>query len=186
MEDAAGIRAGDQEAFRLLVERHSHALFRLAYRMTGNEHDAEDVVQEALVKAYRGLDRFEERALVGTWLYRITSNCAFDLLRSRQRRGRLVGGGDPDEDGFPEVPSADPGPDRLATSSEIRQRVDVALARMSARERSAFVLRHFEGRPLQEIGESLGMDVNATKQSILRAVRKVRQVLTPLVEEPSR
>ncbi|HEY6554769.1 MAG TPA: sigma-70 family RNA polymerase sigma factor, partial [Vicinamibacteria bacterium] len=88
MEDAAGIRAGDQEAFRLLVERHSHALFRLAYRMTGNEHDAEDVVQEALVKAYRGLDRFEERAEVGTWLYRITSNCAFDLLRSRQRRGR--------------------------------------------------------------------------------------------------
>jgi RNA polymerase sigma-70 factor (ECF subfamily) len=182
MEDAAGVRAGDQEAFRLLVERHSHALFRLAYRMTGNEHDAEDVVQEALVKAYRGLDRFEERAGVGTWLYRITANCAFDLLRSRQRRGRLIGGGDPDEDGFPEAPSTDPGPDRLATSSEIRQRVDVALARMSARERSAFVLRHFEGRPLQEIGESLGMDLSATKQSILRAVRKVRQVLGPWVE----
>jgi RNA polymerase sigma-70 factor (ECF subfamily) len=179
MEDAAGVRAGDQEAFRLLVERHSHALFRLAFRMTGNEHDAEDVVQEALVKAYRGLDRFEERAEVGTWLYRITSNCAFDLLRSRQRRARLIVGGDPDEDYFLEAPSGDPGPDRLAGSNEIRQRVEVALARMSARERSAFVLRHFEGRPLQEIGESLGMDLSATKQSILRAVRKVRQVLGP-------
>jgi RNA polymerase sigma-70 factor (ECF subfamily) len=182
MEDAAavaGAQAGDKEAFRLLVERHSHALFRLAYRMTGNEHDAEDVVQEALVKAYRSLDRFEERAAVGSWLYRITSNCAFDLLRSRQRRGRLIAAGDPEGDGFLEAPSGDPGPDRLAASSEIRRRVDVALARMSARERSAFVLRHFEGRPLSEIGESLGMDLNATKQSILRAVRKVRQVLGP-------
>jgi RNA polymerase sigma-70 factor (ECF subfamily) len=182
MEDAAavaGARAGDKEAFRLLVERHSHALFRLAYRMTGNEHDAEDVVQEALVKAYRSLDRFEDRASVGSWLYRITANCAFDVLRSKQRRGRLIGDGDPD-DGSPDAPSTDPGPDRLAESSEIRQRVDVALARMSVRERSAFVLRHFEGRPLSEIGESLGMDLNSTKQSILRAVRKVRQVLGPL------
>jgi RNA polymerase sigma-70 factor, ECF subfamily len=182
MEDAAavaGARAGDKEAFRLLVERHSHALFRLAYRMTGNEHDAEDVVQEALVKAYRSLDRFEDRSSVGSWLYRITANCAFDALRSKQRRGRLIGDGDQDDAAL-ETPSADPGPDRLAASSEIRQRVDVALARMSVRERSAFVLRHFEGRPLNEIGESLGMDLNATKQSILRAVRKVRLVLGPL------
>ena len=182
MEDAAavaGARAGDKEAFRLLVERHSHALFRLAYRMTGNEHDAEDVVQDALVKAYKSLDQFEDRSSVGSWLYRITSNCAFDLLRARQRRGRLVGDGDP-EDAVLETPSAEPGPDRLTASSEIRDRVDVALARMSARERSAFVLRHFEGLSLNEIGESLDMDLNATKQSILRAVRKVRQVLGPL------
>jgi RNA polymerase sigma-70 factor, ECF subfamily len=184
MEDAAavaGARAGDKEAFRLLVERHSHALFRLAYRMTGNEHDAEDVVQEALVKAYRSLDRFEDRSSVGSWLYRITANCAYDSLRSKQRRGRLMGDGDP-EDAVLETPSADPGPDRLAASSEIRQRVDVALARMSVRERSAFVLRHFEGRPLNEIGESLGMDLNATKQSILRAVQKVRLVIGPLTD----
>ena len=186
MEDAAAVaraRAGDQEAFRLLVERHSHALFRLAYRMTGNEHDAEDVVQEALVKAYRSLDRFEDRSSVGSWLYRIASNCAFDLLRARQRRepaGRRRGSR---RRRVPEAPSTEPGPERLAASVEIRRRVDVALARMSARERSAFVLRHFEGRPLNEIGESLGMDLNSTKQSILRAVRKVRQVLEPLVEE---
>jgi len=185
MEDAAAVaraRAGDKEAFRLLVERHSPALFRLAYRMTGNEHDAEDVVQEALVKAYKSLDRFEDRSSVGSWLYRITSNCAFDLLRARQRRGRLVGDGDP-EDAVLEAPSGAPGPERLAASIEIRERVGIALARMSARERSAFVLRHFEGKPLSEIGESLGMDLSSTKQSILRAVRKVRQVLEPLVEE---
>jgi RNA polymerase sigma-70 factor (ECF subfamily) len=185
MEDAAAVaraRAGDREAFRLLVERHSHALFRLAFRMTGNEHDAEDVVQEAFIKAYRSLDRFEERSHVGSWLYRIASNCAFDLLRSRQRRERLVDDRSPGEDGFAQTPSLEPDPERLAASADVRRRIDVALARMSARERSAFVLRHFEGRSLDEIGHALGLDVNATKQSILRAVRKVRQVMAPVVE----
>src|SRR5512134_471870 len=112
MEDAAAVakaRAGDREAFRLLVERHSHALFRLAFRMTGNEHDAEDVVQEAFIKAYRSLDRFEERSHVGSWLYRIASNCAFDVLRARQRReGRLES---MDEDDSPDLPAPEPGPD---------------------------------------------------------------------------
>ena len=181
MEDAAAVAAGDREAFRLLVERHSHVLFRLAYRMTGNEHDAEDVVQEAFIKAYRSLDRFEERSEVGSWLFRIASNCAFDLLRSRQRRERPWTGGSR-RNTFARTPSTDPDPERLAASADVRRKVDVALARMSARERSAFVLRHFEGRSLDEIGHALGMDVNATKQSILRAVRKVRQVLAPVVE----
>jgi RNA polymerase sigma-70 factor, ECF subfamily len=185
MEDAAAVakaRAGDREAFRLLVERHSHALFRLAFRMTGNEHDAEDVVQEAFIKAYRSLDRFEDRSQVGSWLYRITSNCAFDLLRSRQRRERLVDGSAPDEEVLDLAASTDPDPERLLASADVRRRIDVALARMSARERSAFVLRHFEGRSLDEIGRALGQDTSATKQSILRAVRKVRQVLAPVAE----
>jgi RNA polymerase sigma-70 factor (ECF subfamily) len=185
MEDAAAVakaRAGDREAFRHLVERHSPALFRLAYRMTGNEHDAEDVVQEAFIKAYRSLDRFEDRSLVGSWLYRITSNCAFDLLRARQRRERLVQDDEPEDDTVAVFPSTDPDPERLAASADVRRRIDVALARMSARERSAFVLRHFEGWSLEEIGQALGQDTSATKQSVLRAVRKVRQVLAPLVE----
>jgi RNA polymerase sigma-70 factor (ECF subfamily) len=185
MEDAAAVaqaRAGDREAFRLLVERHSHALFRLAYRMTGNEHDAEDVVQEAFVKAYRNLHRFEERSEVGSWLYRIASNCAFDLLRARQRRERLLDRTDPDDEVLDHAPAPGPSPERLAAATDVRRLLDVALARMSARERSAFVLRHFEGRTLAEIGEALGLDLNATKQSVLRAVRKVRHVLGPLAE----
>src|SRR6202161_1248424 len=75
---------GDQDAYRALVERHSRSLFRLAYRMTGNEHDAEEVVQEAMLRAYRRLDRFESRSNFGTWLYRIGVNCALDLMRKRR------------------------------------------------------------------------------------------------------
>jgi len=181
MDDATAVaqaRAGDSEAFRLLVERHSRALFKLAYRMTGNEHDAEDAVQEAFLKAYRSLDRFEERSQVGSWLYRIAANCAFDVLRRRQRRdGRLES---LDGEDSPEPQAETPGPDRLALGGDVRRHLDAALERMSPRERAAFVLRHFEGRSVKEIEVALGMDTTAVKQSVCRAVRKAREVLLPL------
>src|SRR5256885_16454502 len=83
----ARARSGDADAFRVLVERHSRALFGLAFRMTGNEQDAEDVVQESLLRAYKQLGKFDERSSFGTWLYRITVNCSLDVVRARKRRG---------------------------------------------------------------------------------------------------
>ena len=74
----AQAREGDPGAFRVLVERHSRNLFRLAYRMTGHQEDAEDVVQETFLRAYRQLAKFDERASFGTWLYRIAANCSLD------------------------------------------------------------------------------------------------------------
>ena len=180
MDEAAAVaraRDGDSEAFRVLVDRHSRALFRLAFRMTGNAHDAEDVVQEAFLKAYRGLDGFDERSQFGSWLYRIAANCAFDVLRARQRRdGRLES---MDEGDWADPPAPEPGPDRLALGEDVRRRVDAALSRMSPRERAAFVLRHFEGRSIREIGDALELDSEAVKQSVCRAVRKARRVLAP-------
>src|SRR5437867_1319721 len=82
-------RAGDSEGFRVLVERHSRAVFRLAYRMTGNAHDGEDVRREALPRAYRRLHQYPQRARSPSWLYRIAANCAFDLLqRQLAKRAR--------------------------------------------------------------------------------------------------
>src|SRR5579864_5041256 len=83
-------RSGDSDAFRVLVERHSRSLFRLAFRMTGNQQDAEDVVQESFMRAYKQLAKFDERASFGTWLYRIAANCSLDLVRSRKRRSEHV------------------------------------------------------------------------------------------------
>src|SRR6478752_7680431 len=82
----ARARQGDSEAFRALIEQHSRRAFQLAYRMTGNEQDAEDVVQEAFIRAYRQLNRFEARAHFSTWLHRIVANCSVDLIRSRRAR----------------------------------------------------------------------------------------------------
>jgi RNA polymerase sigma-70 factor, ECF subfamily len=174
----ARARAGDAEAFRLLVERHSRGVFRLAFRMTSNEHDAEDVVQETFLKAYRKLDAFEERAQFGSWLHRIAANCAYDLLRARLRRDERVEASEgPEGDRTLAVATADPGPDRLLAGREVRSRLKGALGRMSALERSAFTLRHVEGMSIAEISRALDLDTSAAKQSVFRAVRKLRQAL---------
>jgi len=175
----ARARQGDSDAFRALVERHSRSVFRLAYRMTGNEQDAEDVVQESFLRAYRQLGRFESRANFGTWLYRIVANCSVDLMRSKQARHDQVRGDSLDE--VMEMPAADaPGPDRMAQSAEIQERVQTALAGLSPLERAAFTLRHYEGRSIAEIGKTLGLGTSATKHSVFRAVRKLRAALEPL------
>src|SRR3954471_15607863 len=115
----ARARQGDSEAFRALVERHSRSVFRLEVRMTGNEQDAEDVVQEILLRAYKQLGRFDSRANFGTWLYRIVSNCSVDLMRSKQSR-HDISRRESLEDAI-ELPATDAaGPDRLAESGEIQ------------------------------------------------------------------
>src|ERR1700745_143037 len=146
----ARARQGDSEAFRELVERHSRSVFRLAFRMTGNEQDAEDVVQESFLRAYKQLGRFESRANFGTWLYRIVANCSVDLMRSKQARHDQAHGERPD--GGLGAPVGDtPGPERMAHSAEIHRRVQTALGTLSPLERAAFTLRHYEGRSIEEI-----------------------------------
>lgn len=175
--------AGDRDAFRVLVERHSRTLFRLAFRMTGNEQDAEEVVQEAFLRAYRRLDRFESRANFGTWVYRIAVNCSLDLLRRRKPQEELRAPDDRDtgEEAVLEIATTDPMPDRLALSGEIGEQVNIALAKLSPMERAAFMMRHDQGMSIEEIGRVLGTSMNATKNSVFRAVQKLRQELEPLV-----
>ena len=179
-------REGDQDAFRVLVERHSQALFRLAYRMTGNEHDAEDMVQETFLRACRQLSRFESRSSFHTWLHRIAANCSLDLLRKRQRRSDENGAVEP-ESGEPDsaILCHAPTPDQQLFHAEVRQRIDGAMDQLTPMERTAFVLRHFEGRSIEEIGTALGAGASATKQSIFRAVQKIRRALEPVVNATS-
>jgi RNA polymerase sigma-70 factor (ECF subfamily) len=181
----ARARQGDSDAFRALVEQHSRSVFRLAFRMTGNEQDAEDVVQESFLRAYRQLGRFESRANFGTWLYRIVSNCSVDLMRSKQARHDQVRGDSLDE-GAMELPAVDvPGPERMAQSAEIQTRVQRALRELSPLERAAFTLRHYEGRSIDEISATLGLGTSAAKHSVFRAVKKLRLALAPLRSQES-
>jgi RNA polymerase sigma-70 factor, ECF subfamily len=189
--DVALAQAGDEQAFRRLVERHSRGVFQLAFRLTGSEADAEDIVQDAFLKTYRELKRFESRSSFRTWLHRITVNCSYDLLRQRPRhkaepldlgdaeaglgQGGWTGGGvEPEADETSR-------PDRLAFGAEIQGRVRTAMDLLTPTERAAFVLRHFEGRSLEEIGGALGLRLGATKHSIFRAVQKMRRALAPVV-----
>ena len=181
--DAAAVaqaRAGDSSAFGVLVERHGHSVFRLAFRMTGNESDAEDIVQETFLRAYRQLDRFDWRASFSTWLYRIAANCSLDLIRSRKRRQEQQTSvtGEAEEPVL-SLSSGDPAPDRLAFSVEVQQLLGPALDRLSPMERSAFVLRHYEGMCMEDIGKALGVQAGAAKHSVFRAVQKLRRALEP-------
>jgi RNA polymerase sigma-70 factor (ECF subfamily) len=182
----ARARQGDSDAFRALVDLHSRSVFRLAYRMTGNEQDAEDVVQESFLRAYRQLGRFESRANFGTWLYRIVSNCSVDLMRSKQARHDQVRGDSLDQEGAVQLPAVDqPGPERIAESAEIERRVQHALQQLSPLERAAFTLRHYEGRSIDEISATLGLGTSAAKHSVFRAVKKLRVALAPLRSQES-
>lgn len=184
--DAAAIalaKTGDSDGFRILVEKYSRSVFRLAYRMMGNEHDAEDVVQETFLRAFRQIDHYESRSAFNTWLYRIAANYSLDLLRARKRQqARQTSATDPDGvDLLDIVASDEPSQDRIYFSGQMKQHLKAAMDELSEQERTAFVLRHFEGLSIEEIGAVLNLGVSATKNSIFRAVRKLRGSLEPLM-----
>jgi RNA polymerase sigma-70 factor (ECF subfamily) len=182
LDDAAAVakaKGGDEEAFRVLVERHSRSIYRLAYRMTGRPEDAEDVVQETFVRAYKQLGRFEARSNFGTWLYRVGFNCAIDYMRARPHREstesqetleRMSPG------------SSAPSMDDLVFAGQINERVQHALNELSPQERAAFLMRHYHGCSIEEICEALDLKSNAAKHSIFRAVKKMRVALRPLLD----
>jgi RNA polymerase sigma-70 factor (ECF subfamily) len=170
------VRSGDRDAFRLLVEEHSRAIFRVAYRMTGNEQDAEDMVQETFLRAYRQFSSFDGRAKFSTWLTRIATNCSLDLLRARQRRGDQV-----EVTEERSLAAAEVSPEQVALSRQVRQRLHAALARLSPAERAAFIMRHYEGAPIDEIAAALSKPAGATRHCIFRAVQKLRDALEPFM-----
>lgn len=180
--------AGERDAFRVLVERHSHNVFRLAYRMTGNQHDAEEVVQEAFLRAYQKLGQFAARSNFGTWVYRIAANYAIDRMRQKQKEeARRQTPSVEDQDGMENDPMnrvADeaPTPERLTQSFELRKQMEQALAALSHAERTAFVMRHWEGCGIEEIAVVLKSNSSAAKNTVFRAVQKLRLALQPFVE----
>lgn len=171
---------GDDDAFRILVERHSRSIYRSAFRITGNSADADDVVQETFLRAYRAAHSFDARATFTTWLHRIAINCSLDLIDSRKRRDQRINDG---ED-LNLVASTDASPDRVVLGSEMQRAIARAMAELTGNERTAFVLRHFEGMPLEEIGQILGTRLNATKNTVFRAVKKLRHQLQPFTGNP--
>jgi RNA polymerase sigma-70 factor (ECF subfamily) len=181
----ARVRAGDGDAFRALVDRHGRKVYRLAFRLIGTEEDAEDIVQETFLRAYRNLDSFNEQAQFSSWIYRIASNHALDLLRGRKRRAERslsapLQNGDGEETISDHLAAREPGPDRKAAGGEFQQRIQAVLAELSPQERVAFTLRHFEEHSIEEISAALGVSASATRNAVFRAVQKVRRALEPV------
>ena len=180
--------AGEREAYRVLVERHSQYVYRLAYRMTGNRQDAEEVVQEAFLRAYQKLAQFAGNANFGTWVYRIAANYAIDRLRqrksedSRREQPSRVAEGEPDTDPLSQVKDAGPSPERLAGSAQLAAKMKQALDTLTPAERTAIVMRHWDGCGIEEIAIVLKSNTSAAKNTVFRAVQKLRLALRPFAE----
>lgn len=176
-------QAGDQAAFRVLVDRHSGAVYRLCWRIVRDESLAEDAAQEAFYRAWRALPEFDGRAAFSTWLHRIAANAALEQLRRGARHRSLLQESqaldqdEPVSDLLAELACDGPGPPEQVQAQEISRRVGLVMQAMSALERSAFVLRHFQGESLEQIGAQLDLNLGQTKQAVFRAVRKLRAAL---------
>ena len=183
-DDHALIRtvlSGDKDAYGALVARHGESVFRVAYRITENESDAEEVAQEAFLRGYRSLADFDARADFRTWVYRIAVNCALQILSKRKTEAAVPIAEEFDEE-RPGIQLADrgAGPDRLLLDREIEYRRHAAMKKMSPDERLAFVLRLHEGRSTEEIAAALQVTPNNAKQAVFRGVQKMRRALAPL------
>lgn len=172
--------AGDEDAFRRIVDRHGRAIYQLAYRITGRREDAEDVVQDTFIRAYRQLASFESRSNVSTWLHRIGVNCAIDLVRRRKPLETMEAPEDLDRRA---ANLSGPSPVDLVRAGEITRRIEQAMDDLSAKERAAFAMRHFHDCSIDEIANALGLKTDATKHAVFRAVKKMRAALRPFVDE---
>lgn len=170
----ARIRAGEESAFNLIMDRYQEKLFRLALRLMRTREDAEDVLQEAFLKAFFGISKFRGESSLYTWLYAITLKIA---LKRRHREGRKS-----DLTTSVETMTVDPAghdrpPDQDAANRELGRRIDEAVLRLPKKQRAVFVLRHQEEMAFREIGCYLGKSEGGVKALYFHAVRKMRAML---------
>ena len=179
------VQRGNHQAFEELVRHHDRAILRLALRLTGSESDAQDIYQEAFLRAYRKLGSFRFESYFSTWIYRIVTNLCMEHLRKKHRRK---------EDGFVAVTAEGENfdlldtvaagrsgdPDTALARRELGFRINCALQRLTPRERVIFELKHYHGLKLRTIGAMISASEQAVKTSFFRATRKMRAGLGDL------
>lgn len=163
----AGARSGDREAFEALYRRFRPLVFSAAHRITGDAHEAEDVVQETFLEVHEALPRWRPEARVSTWIWRIAVNKALDERRRAKRRP-VTG----------EVP--EPAVEAARGDATVAERIREAVAGLPARERAVFVLRHYQEMPLAEVAEVLDVAVGTVKAALHHALAKLSARLRDL------
>ena len=175
------LKSGDRAEFASMVDAYSAPIYRLALRICGDPQDAEDVLQETFIKAYRHLGSFEGRSSLTTWLYRIASNEAFMLLRRRKPDAISV-----DEDIVTPDGEQEPVqikdwcclPEEEFLTAESRKHLDTAIDQLAPTLRVAFLLRDIEGLSVRETADALGISEAAVKTRLLRARLQLRELLS--------
>ena len=177
---------GDRAAFEELVRQYDQAVLRLALHLTRSEQDAQDIYQEAFLKAYRNIGRFRFECSFYTWIYRIVTNLCLDQMRKRQVRKEdapvSVSSDGEEYDVLDQVADARAGanPERDLMRRELGARIGRALERLSGRERMVFELKHYQGLKLRTIGEMLNTTEETAKNTLFRATQKLRGALAEM------
>ena len=164
-------RGGDREAFGALVEQYRDNVYRLAYRMCGNAYDADEAAQEAFVAAWRALPNFRGDAKFSTWLYRLTTNAAIDVMR-REKRHQTVGDGE-----MMELADDADSPQETVERTEQQEAVQKALSTLSEEYREVLLLRYMEELDYAEIAEVLQLPSGTVKSRINRAKAALKTAL---------
>jgi RNA polymerase sigma-70 factor (ECF subfamily) len=176
-------QGGERTAFDALVRRYDQSVLRLALHMLGNEQDAQDVHQEAFIKAYRHLSNFRFECSFYTWLYRIVTNLCLDQLRRRKSRREDpstvfdANGGEMDLMANISDDRAMANPARELERKIMGEQIKDALDKLTPRERTVFELKHYQGLKLRTIGEMLSTTEETAKNTLFRATRKLREQL---------
>jgi RNA polymerase sigma-70 factor (ECF subfamily) len=165
------VRAGDMAAFEEMYRRHAPRVYSLAVRLSGSTAEAEDLMQEVFLLVYRKLEGFKGEAALGTWIYRLATNCCLDFLRSRRHREDRATGG-LDESG--DVPRA-PAPALRVERLDLER----AIAQLPAGYRAAFVLHDVEGYDHAEVGRLLDIAEGTSKSQVHKARLRLRTLLRP-------
>jgi RNA polymerase sigma-70 factor (ECF subfamily) len=181
------ISSGDSAAFQEFVDRYKKKIYYIAYDITGDQDDAEDVSQEVFIKVFRSLKTFRRNAKISSWLYQISVNASIDLLRKKSSKP---------EKSMDDIERADiqeslPGsstrvqnPERSAEDLIIQKHISEALQKVSPKERSVFVMRHYNELKIREIAEILKVSQGTVKALFYRATRKLRKELSFYLGNP--
>ncbi len=167
----AKAKRGDAEAFEYLLRTYETSVYRLALRMCGNAHDAEEVAQEAFVAAWRGLPAFRSESKFSSWLYQLTTNAAIDFLRREKRHKGAVPMDEELDIASPDTPH------RAAEEAEVAQALQQALMSLSEEHRQIFLLRQMRQLSYEEIGRVLGLESGTVKSRLSRAKKQLREIL---------
>ncbi len=177
---------GSRAAFEELVRHYDNAVLRLALHLTGSESDAQDIYQDAFLKAYKSIGNFRFECSFYTWIYRIVTNLCLDHLRKKQVRKEdapvAVDAQGESYDVIEQTPDARAGanPERDLMRRELGTRINSALEKLSPRERMVFELKHYHGLKLRTVGEILHTTEETAKNTLFRATQKLRGALVDM------
>lgn len=180
------VLAGDVERYAELVDRYQGPAIRLAFTLLGNYEDAKDASQDAFISAYRALGRFRGQAKFSTWIFRIVVNKCKDTRRRSAHQplaaahiGEPAAGDDAHTGLFVDVPDPGAGPDERLASRDLSRRLSLAIGSLPMKQRTAFLLHHVHGLPLEETAGVMGCRLGTVKSHIFRATESLRVQLAP-------